>query len=165
VSSLQEPPPREAEVPREEETRQRQQPGPDERWNLFYQATSIGQYHGSFRSPYEGANSLQAQPEARVSVTTTLFFCLRLARDTQLYFDPEIAGGKGFSDVTGIANFTNGEIPRVPTATPKPYIARLYITQDFGFGAEKERFESAENQLAGERPMNRYSISRWDALQ
>lgn len=44
-----------------------------ERWNLFYQATSIGQYHGTFRSPYAGANSLQDYPERDVSLTTTLF--------------------------------------------------------------------------------------------
>src|ERR1700693_2542597 len=80
-----------------------------ERWNLFYQATSIGQHHGVFTSPYEGVNSLQADAGSFVSLTTTLFFGLRLARNTQLYFDPEIAGGKGFSDVTGIANFPNGE--------------------------------------------------------
>ena len=51
-----------------------------------------------------------------------LFLGLRLARDTKLYFDPEIAGGRGFSGVTGIANFPNGELPRVASATPKPYI-------------------------------------------
>ena len=130
-----------------------------ERWNLFYQATSIGQNHGSFFSLYEGPNSLSPQPENRVSLTTTLFFGLRLATNTRLYFDPEIAGGKGFSDVTGIANFPNGEIPRVDTATPKPYLARLYVTQDFGFGSEKEQVSSGENQLAGERPLIRYSVT------
>jgi high affinity Mn2+ porin len=130
-----------------------------ERWNLFFQATSIGQYHGTFRALYQGPNSLQDQSEAHVSLTTTLFFGYRLTRNTQFYFDPEIAGGKGFSDVTGIANFTNGEIPRVATATPRPYLARLYITHDFGFGSQKETFESDETQLAGDRPMTRYSIT------
>ena len=134
-------------------------PQTPERWNLFYQATSIGQNHGSFFSLYEGPNSLSPLPENRVSLTTTLFFGLRLATNTQFYFDPEVAGGKGFSDVTGIANFPNGEIPRVDTATPKPYLARLYVTQDFGFGSEKEQFSSDENQLAGERPLIRYSVT------
>ncbi len=130
-----------------------------ERWNLFFQATSIGQHHGTFRSPYQGPNSLQPQPESHVSLTTTLFFGLRLTPNTQFYFDPEVAGGKGFSDVTGVANFPNGEIYRVATATPKPYIARLYVTRDFGFGGETEKFSSAENQLAGPRPLIRYSIT------
>ena len=130
-----------------------------ERWNLFYQATSIGQHHGTFRSAYEGPNSLGHQPESEVSLTTTLFFGFRPLRNTQFYFDPEIAGGKGFSGVTGIANFPNGETPRVASATPKPYIARLYVTQDFGFGPQTEKVSSEENQLAGERPLTRYSIT------
>src|SRR5258708_3095757 len=130
-----------------------------ERWNLFYQATSIGQYHGRFNSPYQGANSLQSYPERDVSLTTTLFLGLRLEQNTQLYFNPEIAGGRGFSAVTGIASFSNGELPRVATAVPKPYLARLYVTHDFGFGTERESFSSELNQLAGTRPMVRYSIT------
>jgi high affinity Mn2+ porin len=129
-----------------------------ERWNLYYQATSIGDYHGKFNSPYEDATSLKAYPERDVSLTTTLFFTWRLEQDTFLIFNPEIAGGKGFSGVNGIANQPNGEIPRVATATPKPYIARLLIQHDFGFGSAKEHQESDENQLAGDRPVNRYSI-------
>jgi len=134
-------------------------PETTERWNLFFQATSIGQSHGTFRAPYAGANSLQDNPERDVSLTATLFFGLRLDRNTQLYFNPEIAGGKGFSGVTGIANFPNGEMPRVSSATPKPYLARFYVTHDFGFGSEKESAGSNENQLAGERPMTRYTVA------
>jgi len=129
-----------------------------ERWNLSYQATSIGQYHGTFPAPYVGPLSLQDYAERDVSLTTTLFFALRFDQNTQFYFDPEIAGGKGFSEVDGIANSPNGEIPRVASATPKPYIARLYITHDFGFGSEKEHFETDDNQLAGDRPMVRYTV-------
>ena len=129
-----------------------------ERWNLYYQATSIGDYHGKFNSPYEDATSLRDSPERDVSLTSTLFFTWRLEQNTFLVFDPEIAGGKGFSGVNGIANQPNGEIPRVSTATPKPYIARLFIQHDFGFGSAKEHQESDENQVAGDRPVNRYSI-------
>ena len=64
-------------------------------------------------------------PEAEASLTTTLFLGLRPARDTEIYFDPEMAGGRGFSGVNGLANSPNGEMPRVATATPKPYLARL----------------------------------------
>jgi high affinity Mn2+ porin len=135
-------------------------PAPEnERWNLFYQATSVGQYHGTFPSPYSGRFSLQNYPERDVSLTTTLFLGLRLEKNTVLYFDPEVAGGRGFSGVSGLANSSNGELPRVASATPKPYLARLYISHDFGFGSEKEPFESDENQLAGERPLKRYTIT------
>ena len=131
---------------------------PTERWNLYYQATTIGQYHGKFNSPYEGNYSLEDYTERDVSLTTTIFFGLRLAKNTLLYFDPEIAGGRGFSGINGLANASNGELPRVATATPKPYIARLYIQQDFGFGSETESTESDTNQLGGTRPMTRYTI-------
>ena len=132
---------------------------PSERWNLFYQATSVGQYHGTFRSPYAGPYSLQNYPERDVSLTTTLFFGLRLEKNTFLYFDPEIAGGRGFSGVDGLANSSNGELPRVASATPKPYVARLFITHDFALGSETEAVESDENQLAGQRPVKRYTVT------
>jgi high affinity Mn2+ porin len=134
-------------------------PDPPENWNLYYQATSIGQRHGTFNSPYQGPLSLQNYPEHDASLTTTLFFGLRLGAGTQLYFDPEIAGGKGLSNVDGLANAPNGELPRVASATPKPYLARLFISHDFGFGSEKEHVESDENQLGGDRPMIRYTIT------
>ena len=132
---------------------------PAERWNLYYQATSIGQRHGTFHSPYEGPLSFQNHAERDVSLTTTLFFSLRVNNSTWFYFDPEIAGGKGLSGVNGIANPPNGELPRVASATPKPYIARLYVSHDFSWGTEKEHLESDENQLAGERPVNRYTVT------
>lgn len=134
-------------------------PGPPENWNLYYQATSIGQRHGTFNSPYSGPLSLQDYSERDASLTTTMFFGLRLGEGTQLIFDPEIAGGKGLSKVDGLADAPNGELPRVASATPKPYLARLYISHDFGFGNEKEHVESDENQLAGDRPMIRYTIT------
>jgi len=130
-----------------------------ERWNLFYQATSIGQYHGTFHSPYSGPFSLQDYMERDASLTTTLFLGLRLEKNTVLNFDPEIAGGRGFSGVDGLANSSNGELPRVASATPKPYVARLYVTHDFALGNETESFGSEENQLAGQRAVNRYTVT------
>ncbi len=58
-----------------------------------------------------------------------------------------------------MANSSNGELPRVASATPKPYLARLYAAHDFAFGSEKESVESDENQLAGERSVDRYTIT------
>jgi high affinity Mn2+ porin len=134
-------------------------PPATERWNLYFQATSIGQYHGAFPSPYSGPFSLAGRPEAEASITSTIFFGFLIAPNTQFYFDPEMAGGRGFSGTNGLANFPNGEMPRVETATPKPYIARLYITQDFAIGDEREAVESDANQLSGSRPAKRYSIT------
>ncbi|HJZ97974.1 MAG TPA: carbohydrate porin [Candidatus Solibacter sp.] len=131
----------------------------DQRWSVRAQATSIGQYHPGFDAQYNGPFSLANHPEAEVSLTTTLFIGLRLSRNTYLYIDPEIAGGRGFSAVNGIANFPNGEMPRVATATPKPYLARLYFTHDFAIGDARETTEGDEHQLAGSRPTRRYSVT------
>ena len=131
---------------------------PFELWNLYYQATSIGDFHPSFPAQYSGLFSLFHHPEADVSLTTTLFLGFRW-KNAQFYVNPEIAGGRGFSGVNGIADPPNGELPRVASATPKPYLARAYITYDFGFGTQREYIESDENQLAGSRPMTRYSIT------
>src|SRR5215471_5408608 len=136
-----------------------QDPPPPERWNVYFQATSIGQTHPSFLSPYEGPLSLRSHGEAEVSLTSTLYLGLRLAKYTQIYLDPEVAGGRGFSNTNGAGNFPNGEMPRVATATPKPYLARFYITQDFALGDGREKTESAANQLGGPRPVTRYSVT------
>jgi len=136
-----------------------QDAGTPERWNLYYQATSIGQYHPAFQAPYKGTNSLESYSERDVSLTTTLFFTLRLDPDTQLVFDPEIAGGRGFSRVTGFANPTNGELPRVAAATPKPYLARAYFIHDFALGSGREPAEADANQLGGSRPALRYTVA------
>src|SRR5947199_2690478 len=155
----QDPPPQGGQIPRQEENKVPESHVEPERWNLFYQATSIGQYHGTFHSPYSGPFSLQNYTERDVSLTTTLFFGLRLRKNTVLYFDPEIAGGRGFSGVDGLANSSNGELPRVASATPKPYLARLYVSHDFALGNQTEAFESEANQLGGHRPINRYTIT------
>src|ERR1041384_6511716 len=125
---------------------------PDEKWNLHFQVTSIGQAHGRFRSPYEGEHSLPPHLERRVSLTGTIFFAFELGAHTQIVINPEIAGGEGFGGVSGIAGFTNGEIPRVAAATPKPYLARSYMVNTWALGSEMESTEGDANQLAGPRP-------------
>jgi high affinity Mn2+ porin len=127
-----------------------------ERWNLYYRATPIGQYHGTFRSPYSGPNRLLGHPERDVSLN---FLRPSAGPEYPALFRPEIAGGRGFSGVTGIANFPNGEMPRGQGATPTPYLARLYVTHDFGFGSGSEAVENDVNPLGGERPATRYRVT------
>jgi high affinity Mn2+ porin len=56
----------------------------------------------------------------------------------EAYFNPEMSGGSGLSKTLGIAGFPNGETFRVGGAEPKIYIARLYFTQNFEWGNDKE---------------------------
>jgi high affinity Mn2+ porin len=131
---------------------------PPEAWNVYFQATSVAQHHGRFPALYDGPLSLVSRGETDASFTSTVFFGWK-RKNTQFYFDPEVAGGRGFSATNGIADFTNGEITRVAATTPKPYIARLYVTQDFGFGEQREIIASDANQVAGSRPATRYSVT------
>jgi high affinity Mn2+ porin len=129
-----------------------------ERWNIHFQATSIGQHHGSFPFLYEGPNSLPSYPESRVSLTATIFLTYRVNSWTELVVNPEIAGGKGFGQVTGIAGFPNGEIPRVGTATPTLYPARAYLRNCWALSPETEASESGVNSLGGSRPVSRFTL-------
>src|SRR5437667_12629772 len=83
-----------------------------ERWNLFFQATSRGQSHGPFRSPYSGPFSLQNRTEREASLTATCFLGVRVPRNAQIYTHPAIARGGVFSGVNGIANAPIGAVPR-----------------------------------------------------
>jgi len=49
--------------------------------------------------------------------------------------------------VTGIAGFTNGEIPRVASATPTPYIARGFMRNKWRFG-DKGRLTLIDGKFA-----------------
>ena len=130
----------------------------EERWSIHFQATSIGQHHGSFPSLYSGENSLPSHSESRVSLTATVFLAYRVNSWTELVFDPELAGGKGFGQVTGIAGFTNGEIPRVASATPTPYVARAYVKNTWALSEDSEMVEGGANQLAGSLPVCRFTM-------
>jgi high affinity Mn2+ porin len=126
-------------------------------WSIHFQATSIGQHHGSFPSLYEGENSLPSHSENRVSLTATVFLAFRVNSWTELVVDPEVAGGRGFGNVTGIAGFTNGEIPRVAQATPTLYPARAYIRNTWALCPEMQAIEDGPNQLAGSIPVCRFT--------
>jgi hypothetical protein len=105
-------------------------------------ATVVTQAHNLFPAPYSGRNSLLPREGPATSLTSTLFWAGRLWEhdhgDGQLIFDPELAGGTGFSRTSGIAGFPNFEITRVGIPKPTPYVARLYLRQTFGFGGERE---------------------------
>jgi high affinity Mn2+ porin len=103
-------------------------------WNIHFQATSIGQQHGAFPALYEGA------------------------KHWDFVINPEVAGGRGFGYVTGIAGFTNGEIPRVSSAMPTLYAARAYARYTIPLGPETEMVENSPNQPSGALPVERLSL-------
>ncbi len=131
----------------------------DERWSIHFQTTAIGDAHDGFRAFYSGANSLDEHSEAKGSLSTTLFLGLKVSKGLELYVDPEAASGEGFSNVTGIAGFPNGEITRALSAYPKPYIARAFIRQTWGLGREDEHVDGDANQLARHQATSRLVLT------
>lgn len=121
----------------------------NQQFNLHFQQTVITQYKPGFSAPYTGANSLLTGEETQTSLTTTLFGGARLWKGMEAYFNTEMSGGAGLSKTLGIAGFPNGETFRVGGAEPKIYIARLYFTQNFEWGNDKEYINDDVNQLAG----------------
>jgi high affinity Mn2+ porin len=130
-----------------------------QRFNFHFQQTVITQYKPSFGANYTGDNSLLTQSETQSSITTTLFGGARLWKGASAFFNPELSGGSGLSKTLGVAGFPNGETFRVGGSEPKIYIARLYFTQNFEWGKEKDTLQDDNNQLAGLKSKRYFSVT------
>ena len=122
--------------------------------NFHFQATYIYQYKPAFHSPYSGVNSLIGTEEKQNSLTATLYIGARLWKGSELYINPEIAGGSGLSGAYGLAASTNGETFRVGNPAPTLYLARSYLIQTIALGKKLEKSDDQANELAGYQPKN-----------
>ncbi|MFL5243908.1 MAG: carbohydrate porin [Gemmataceae bacterium] len=127
-------------------------------YSVHGQGTIVSQGNWKFRSPYEGTNSFRSILNYRTSETATLFLAAGVCEGGSIVFNPEVSGGRGLSDVFGIAGFPNGEITRVGKVEPTPYFARLYYQQVFGLGGDQEKVEDASNVIAGMRDVERITV-------
>lgn len=134
-------------------------PSQSEDWNLKGQTTYIWQKKPSFKAAYSGDNSLQPQAEKSYSFSATLFAGWRLARDTELYLNPELVQGVPMSNLTGLGGLGNGELQKTSGPHPKLYRARLFLRQSWALGDEREQVESDANQLAGTRAKDRVVLT------
>ncbi|HTI08326.1 MAG TPA: carbohydrate porin [Puia sp.] len=111
----------------------------DSGWNYHLQFTGIIQAHPTFNAPYSGQNSLSSKGERAYSVTTTLYLGRKLWQGAALYFNPEMAGGKGIGSTLGIAGFPNGETFRIGNPEPTVYVARIFLRQHISL--DKDHYE------------------------
>jgi high affinity Mn2+ porin len=133
---------------------------PGEEWySLHAQATLLPQGHPAFAAKYSGTNSLSPNADLRVSITSTLFAGLRVWKGGELYFNPEATAGSGISDTHGIAGYTNAEIYRVDSPSPKFYPSRFFLRQTFGLGGPQEDVPGGPNVIAGKRDISRLTIT------
>ena len=130
-----------------------------EPWNAKFQATYIRQSHPGFSAAYSGPLSLVPTPEKGYSFTATAYLGKRLARDTELYFNPEVVQGIAFSGLTGLGGLNNSELQKTSGPSPTLYLARLFVRQTWGLGGEREAVESGANELGGSRDKNRVVLT------
>ncbi len=120
----------------------------DEPWNMHGQATYIWQRKSPFNAAYSGPNSLSPRAEKSYSFSGTLFFGLRLAQGTEVYFDPEVVQSVPMSGLTGLGGMINSEQQKTSGPNPTFYRARLFLRQTWNLDGETTRVESDANQLA-----------------
>jgi high affinity Mn2+ porin len=123
--------------------------GAPEAWNLYGQATFVKQYHPSFTSPYQGANSLSPVSNGEETADVTLFLGVRLWDGGALYVNAEIDQGFGFDDTLGLAGFSSGEAYKVGKAKPYFRLPRAFLRQRFDLGGEAATLSPGPNELGG----------------
>lgn len=129
-------------------------------WTIHAQLTTIYQYHPAFHADYSGLNSLSANSDAAISLTTTIFLGRKLWNGAAIYCNPELTGGQGLSGAHGIAGFPNGDIYRVGSPIPTPFLARVYLQQVIALKhSEYDVQESDKNQLGGKTPTSRVVLT------
>ena len=130
------------------------------KWSLHFQLTSIVQAHPGFNAPYSGRNSLRDTAEKALSLTSTLYLDRKLWKGAAVFVNPEIAGGKGISEVLGLGGASNGETFRVGNPEPTLYMARLFFEQHIAIGKSRAVNQSdEENKISESIPSSRITIS------
>ena len=130
-----------------------------EAFNAKFQATYIWQTKPAFKAAYSGVNSLSPLAEKSYSFTSTAYLGLRLATNTDLYFNPEVVQGVPMSGLTGLGGLSNAELQKTAGANLVLYRARLFVRQTWNVGDDREAVASDANQLAALRSNNRLVLT------
>ena len=127
--------------------------------NIHGQTTYINQRYNSFNSPYQGQNSLSPDKSMSYTWSGTLFFGVRLAPNTDVYFNPEVVSGVAFSGLTGLGGPTNGEATRAQGSAAHFYSARAFGRHTINQDGEKVELENEANQISQLVSSNRFVIT------
>ncbi len=104
-----------------------EKPKKDAAFEFQAETTFILQNLFAFHSAYSGANSFRSRNEMELSDTYEIFLGARVAKNVEVYVDPEIAWGNGLSHGLGLAAYPNGDIMGQPTLRPDPFLARYFV--------------------------------------
>ena len=133
--------------------------GAPEAWNLHGQLTFVEQYHPSFTSPYQGANSLTPGRNGEETTDATLFLGVRLWSGGAFYLNPEIDQGFGLSDTLGVAGFPSGAAYKVGKSNPYLRLQRAFLRQRFDLGGESQKIDPGANELGGAQTADNVTLT------
>jgi high affinity Mn2+ porin len=129
------------------------------------QATFTDQGYPSFRSPYEGPNSLSGGGQNRETFDLTLSVGVKLWQGAEFWANPEIDQGFGFDNTHGVAGFPSGESYKLGSAYPYARLQRAFLRQTINLGGDVENVGTTEKvdddfyQFAGTRSTDRLVLT------
>ena len=127
--------------------------------NFHAQTTFTWQGYPTFRSPYQGANSLPGGGEGRETWDATFYAGVRLWKDAELWINPELDQGFGIANTLGVAGFPSAEAYKVGLAYPYAQLPRAFVRQTIDLGGDSEKVDAGINQFAGSETANRLVIT------
>jgi high affinity Mn2+ porin len=127
--------------------------------NFHGQSTLTWQGYPSFRSPYQGPNSLPGTSQGRETIDATLFAGVRLWQGGELWINPEIDQGFGLANTLGVAGFPSAEAYKVGAEYPYTRVQRYFIRQTINLGGDSQKVDAGLNQFAETQTADRVVIT------
>jgi len=130
-----------------------------EQWAIHGQTTYTQQYQPSFRSTYQGPQSLSSAANGRETLDATIFAGFRPWHGAEVWLNPEADQGFGLGNTFGVAGYFSGEAYKLGNADPYYRMARAFFRQTIDLGGEVQRIEPDINQLGGSQTANRVVLT------
>ena len=131
----------------------------DDQINIHGQTTFVEQAYPTFRSPYEGTNSLPGTGAGRETWDATLYVGVRLWQGAELWFNPETDQGLGLAQTHGVAGFPSAESYKLGADYPFARVQRAFIRQTVDLGGESQKVDADINQFAGSQAADRLVLT------
>jgi high affinity Mn2+ porin len=128
-------------------------------WAIHVQATDVLQTHPAFRSPYEGANSLEGGARTDNTFNGSLFAGFRPWSGAQIWFDLDVNQGFAPSDTLGVAGYVNGEGAKVGHRSPYYRPQRGFFRQTIDLGGGEDTVDPGLFEFGGKTTKNRLVIT------
>jgi len=136
----------------------------EERWNAYGQFTWIWHRKESFPAAYTNLNgspnSLRPEKERSYTTSATAFLGLRVWKDGEIYFVPEMISELPLSDLHVLGgSIQNAELEKNGARAPTLYRSRLFFRQTWDFGGQSTPLESSPMQLGESVDSRRFVLT------